>query len=113
MTGAVISSNSEENITATTIVDMFQVWLLASTDPVIILNQQSFKLNVQCPAKLSLVSEHVCDNLVVTSALDPDNLVTSALDHESSKPAVISGSFIGGVVTGCFVCVLVLCIGLW
>ena len=86
---------------------------MTSTNPVIVLNQQLLKLNAQCPARLNLVSEHVCDNLVVTSALYPDNLVTSALDRESSKPAVISGSFIGGAVTGFFVCVLVLCIGLW
>ena len=113
MTGTVVYSNSEGNITSSTLVDMLQVWLLTSTNPVIILNQQSFKLNAQCPPKLNSLSEHSCDNLVVSSALDLDNLVTSASNLESSEPAVIGGSFIGGVVTGLFMCVAALCIGLW
>ena len=47
--GAVIVGS--RNITATTLVDMLQVWLITSTDPITMtIGKQTFRLNTHCPA---------------------------------------------------------------
>ena len=98
--GTVIYSNSEGNITASTLVDMLQVWLLVSTNPVIMLQNQPFKLITQCPVRLTSATVDACRNLKVAT------LVTN-------ESAVIGGSFAGGVLTGVFARLVTLCIGLW
>lgn len=98
--GTAIYSNSEGNITASTLIDMLQVWLLASTNLVIMLQNQPFKLITQCPVRLTPATVDACHNLKVAT------LVTN-------ESAVIGGSFIGGVLTGVLACLVTLCIGLW
>ena len=100
LSGTVIYSNSEGNITASTLIDMLQVWLLTSTDPVIMLQQQPFKLITQCPIKLTSATLDVCSNLKVATPV-------------TSESAVIGGSFLGGVLTGILASLVTLCIGLW
>ena len=100
LSGTVIYSNSEGNIMASTLIDMLQVWLLTSTDPVIMLQQQPFKLITQCPIKLTLATLDACSNLKAATPV-------------TSESAVIGGSFIGGVLTGVFASLVTLCIGLW
>ena len=103
LSGTVIYSNSEGNVTASTLIDILQVWLLTSTDPVITLQQQRFKLIAKCPVKLNSATVDVCSNLTVVGVAA----------SEANEPAVIGGSFIGGVVTGILTCAVLLCIGLW
>ena len=100
LTGTVVYSNSHRNVTASTLIDMLQVWLLTSTKPVIMLQNQPFKLITQCPVKLTLATIDACSNLKVAVS-------------GSSESAVIGGSFIGGVLTGILACLVTLCIGLW
>ena len=100
LSGTVIYSNSEGNITASTLIDMLQVWLPMSTDPVIMLQQQPFKLITQCPIKLTSATLDACSNLKVATPV-------------TSESAVIGGSFLGGVLTGILDSSVTLCIGLW
>ena len=101
LSGTVIYSNSEGNITASTLIDMLQVWLLTTTDPTITLQHQPFKLITQCPARLTSATVDVCRNL----SQKPEVNVSAA--------GAIGGSFIGGVLTGILACLITLCIGLW
>ena len=103
LSGTVVYSNSEGNITASTLIDMLQVWLLMSTDPVVMLRQQHpFKLITRCPVKLTSATVDACNNL--------KGVTVTPLTSES---AVIGGSFLGGVLTGILACLVALCIGLW
>ena len=99
LSGTVINSNSEGNVTASTLIDMLQVWLLTSTDPTITLQHQPFKLISQCPVRLTLATVDICRNLT--------------LKTEVNVSAAIGGSFIGGVLTGIMACLVTLFIGLW
>ena len=99
LSGAVIYTNSEGNVTASTLIDMLQVWLLTSTDPTITLQHQLFKLITQCPARLTSATVDICRNL--------------SQKPEVNVSAAIGGSFIGGVLTGILACLITLCIGLW
>ena len=99
LSGTVIYSNSEGNVTASTLIDMLQVWLLTSADPTITLQHQRFKLITQCPARLTSATVDVCRNL--------------SQKPEVNVSAAIGGSFIGGVLTGILACLITLCIGLW
>ena len=99
LSGTVIYTNSEGNITASTLIDMLQVWLLTTTDPTITLQHQPFKLISQCPVRLTLATVDICRNLTLKS--------------EVNVPAAIGGSFIGGVLTGILACFVTLCIRLW
>ena len=101
LSGTVIYSNSEGNITASTLIDMLQVWLLTSSDPIIMFQQQTFKLIAQCPVELNSETAGACLNL---------KLIVS---ESNIKSVLIGGSFIGGVVAGILTCIVVLCIGLW
>ena len=100
VSGTVIYSNSDGNITASTLIDMLQVWLLTSSDPIIMFQQQTFKLIAQCPVELNSETAEACLKLKLTVP-------------EPIESAVIGGSFIGGVVMGITVCMVALCIGLW
>jgi hypothetical protein len=104
LSGTVIYSNSGGNVTASTLIDVIQVWLLMSTDPTIMLQHQSFKLITQCPTRLTSATVDVCQNLTQKSE------VAAQVTNES---AAIGGSFIGGVLTGILACLVTLCIGLW
>ena len=100
LSGIVTYSNNEGNVTASTLIDMLQVWLLASTNPVIMLQNQPFKLITQCPVRLTSATEGACSNLKVATLV-------------ANESAVIGGSFFGGVLTGVLACLVALCIGLW
>ena len=101
LSGTVIYTNSEGNVTASTLIDMLQVWLLTTTDPTITLQHQPFKLISQCPVRLTLATVDICRNLT----LKPD--------YEVNVPTAIGESFIGGVLTGILACLVTLCIRLW
>ena len=101
LSGTVIYTNSEGNITASTLIDMLQVWLLTTTDPTITLQHQPFKLISQCPVRLTLATVDICRNLTLKS----DSVV-------NVPAAIIGGSFIGGVLTGILACLVTLCIRL-
>ena len=99
LSGTVINSKSEVNSTASTLIDMLQVWLLITADPTITLQYQPFKLITQCPTRLTSATVDVCRNL--------------SQKPEVNVSAAIGGSFIGGVLTGILACLITLCIGLW
>ena len=99
LSGTMIYSNSEGNVTASTLIDMLQVWLLTSTDPTITLHLQPFKLISQCSVRLTLATVDICHNLT--------------LKPEVNVPAIIGGSFIGGMLTEILSCLITLHIGLW
>ena len=101
LSGKVIYSNSEGNITASTLIDILQVWLLTSADPVIMIKHQQLKLIAQCPVELNSETAEACLNLKL-------------MIPESIESSIIGGSFIGGVVAGILTCIIiaVLCIGL-
>ena len=69
LSGTINYSNQEGNITASTLIDMLQIWLLTSTDPVIMLQNQPFKLISQCPVRLTLTTGDACSNLKVNVAV--------------------------------------------
>jgi hypothetical protein len=104
LSGTVIYSNSEGNVTASTLIDMLQVWLLTSTDPTITLQHQPYKLMFQCPTRLTSATVDICQSLTQK----PE--VATQVANES---AAIGGSFVGGVLTGITACLVTLCIGLW
>ena len=114
LSGTVIYSNSEGNITASMLIDMLQVWLLTSTDLTITLQLQPFKLIAQCPARLTSATVDVCQNLTQkTEAATQVVNETVAKESVVHEPAAIGGSFIGGMLTGILACLVTLCIGLW
>jgi hypothetical protein len=106
LSGTAVYSNSEGNITASTLIDMLQVWLLTSTNPTITLQHQTFKLITQCPTRLTSATVDVCQSLTQKPELKVATLV-------ANESAAIGGSFTGGVVTGILACLVTLCIGLW
>ena len=116
LSGTVIYSNSEGNVTASTLIDMLQVWLLTTTDPTITLQRQLFKLISQCPhpairLTAATVESDVCHNLTLNT--EAATQVVSAKESTAYELAAIGGSFIGGVLTGILACLVTLCIGLW
>ena len=96
LSGTVICSNIDGNVTASTLIDILQVWLLTSADT---LQNQPFKLIAQCPVELNTETADAYLNLKLTIP-------------ESIKSEAIGGSFIGGVVMGVLTCIVVLFIGL-
>ena len=85
---------------------MLQVWLLTTTDPILMLQHQPFKLISQCPVRLSSATVDVCQNLTLKPACE-------AATQVANYSAAIGGLFIGGVLTGILACLVTLCIGLW
>ena len=107
LSGIVIYSNSEGNITSSTLIDRLQVWLLTSNDPTITLQHQPYKLIIQCPARLSSATVDACHNLT----LKPFSEAATQVANDSAP--IIGVTFIGGVLTGILACFVTLFIGLW
>ena len=77
-----VITGAEGNITASLLVDMLQVWLLTSTEEIIVtLGQQSFIVNSQCPPRVNAASPDLCDKLHVDVDLQVVDTVTSSLEE--------------------------------
>ena len=97
-----VITGAEGNITASLLVDMLQVWLLTSTEEIIVtLGQQSFIVNSQCPPRVNSASPDLCDELAVATPLQQTN------------GGIVGGSFVGGMILGVLGCVVILCSGIW
>ena len=97
---------SSSNISATVIVDMLQVRLLTSEEPlVMILGEQSFQLNKQCPTKINLALPDICNQILP--------IKQTASTAAAVNGGVIGGSFVGGIITGVFICVILLVVTVW
>ena len=106
--GAVIVGS--RNITATTLVDMLQVWLITSTDPITMtLEKQTFRLNMHCPVRINSAVPDVCTKLPTKSTI----CMQRNTEGQGISGAIVGGGFVGGVVVGFLACVIILCVGIW
>ena len=88
--GTVTYSDESGNITATTVVESLQEWILTTEDASIEIRGNTFKLSKSCPTKINrLTNKNRC-------------LAFSVESHAKDQTIAgnISGSFIGGAITG-------------
>ena len=98
--------NSLSNISAGMIVDMLQVRLLTSGEPLIItLGEQSFQLNTHCPTKVNLASPDVCIQIL--------EITKQVVSQRNTIGGAVGGSFVGGMILGALACVIVLFTAVW
>ena len=108
MKGAVIVGS--RNITATSLVDMLQVWLITSTDPITMtIGKQTFRLNTHCPARINSAVPDVCTKLPTKST----PCMQRNTEGQGISGAIVGGGFVGGMVVGFLACVIILCVGIW
>ena len=108
MKGAVIVGS--KNVTATILVDMLQVWLITSTDPITMtIGKQTFRLNTQCPPRINSAVPDVCTKLPTKSTPH----MQGNIEGQGISGAIVGGGFVGGVVVGSLACVSILCFGIW
>lgn len=106
----VVSSSNQSNTSASTAVDMLQVWLLTSTASIVVtIAQQSFNLNKQCPLRINLASPNMCENI---SSMD-NSEVNQQTQETCFGGGVMIGSFVGGMVAGILTCVIIFFTGIW
>lgn len=107
-------TGGSRNITAGLLVDMLQVWLLTSTEPITMtLEDHPFNLNTQCPARINSAVPDVCTKLPTKSTLCMEGNKTLIKEEQGISGAIVGGGFVGGVVVGFLTCVIMLCIGIW
>ncbi len=94
--GRVIYSDPDGNVTATTVVDILQEWILSSDSAAITINGNILELSKSCPTRTNSPINNTCQ--------------VYPFDSYSSKQTVgyISGSFIGGVITGSLMSALIM-----
>ncbi len=96
--GTVIYSDPDGNVTATTVVDMLQEWILTSDSAAITIDGNILELSKSCLTRTNSLINNTCQ--------------AHSVDSYTSKQTVgyISGSFIGGVITGSLMSVLIMLI---
>ena len=99
---ALVYSNSDGTIVASTLIDMLLSWLLSEDTSRITVSGSSFDLSKQC---LTLLTMSTCIDL-----FNSDNV--GAVSHEESN-VNISISFSIGIITGIIICITVIAIIIW
>ena len=96
--GTVTYSDEDGNITATTIVDFLQEWILTAEDASIKIGGNVLELSKLCPTKSNRFINNTCDAFPVESQSS----------KQSIEYNIIGGSFFGGVIIGVLLSVLVM-----
>ena len=99
---ALVYSNSDGTIVASTLINMLLSWLLSENTSRITVGVSSFDLSKQC---LTLLTISTCIDL-----FNSDNV--GAVSHDESN-VNISISFSVGMITGIIICITVIAIIIW
>ena len=90
-----IYSDPNGTITATTVVDILQEWILTTDGASIIIDGNALELSKSCPTRTNRQINSTCEAFPVQ------------ISHLNKQTVgYISGSFIGGVLTGLLISVL-------
>ena len=92
--GTVTYSDIDGNITATTVVDVLQEWILTTDGASITIDGNALELSKSCPTRTNRLINSTCEAFPVDSHLSEQTI------------GYISSSFIGGVITGLLISVL-------
>ena len=90
LTAALVYSSPDGSITASTLINMFQMWLLSEDSPSIVTDGTAVALSQQCPTQLNDATRITCIEVFISE--------TAASDDASA--ATIMGGFLAGVVAG-------------
>ena len=93
--GTVTYSDPNGTITATTVLDLLQEWIIATDGASITINGNALELSKSCPTRTNRLINSTCEAFPVQ------------ISHLNKQiVGYISGSFIGGVLTGLLISVL-------
>ena len=102
--GTVTYSDEDGNITATTIVDFLQEWILTAEDASIKIGGNVLELSKRCPTRSNRFINNTCDAFPMVQ------------ESQSSKSSIeyniVGGTFFGGVIIGVLLSVLLILIWL-
>ena len=114
---ALVYSNSDGTIVASTLINMLLSWLLSEDTSRITVGGSSFGLSKQCPTPLNTITMSTCINLFNSDppeATSPkvfsDNTEAMSSDESNSNIPVAFGGFSAGMITGIIICIAVITI---
>ena len=96
-TSSLIYSSDSGSITASTLVDMLQAWLLTSDNISAAIDGNLVELTRTCPTKLSTLTTGVCTHMPPPPRMDCTMTHASSTDGHGGA---IVGAFIGGLLAG-------------
>ena len=99
---ALVYSNSDGTIVASTLINMLLSWLL-SEDTRITVGSSSFGLSKQCLAPMNTVTMSTCIDL-----FNSDTVGAVSSDENNSNIPVAFGGFSAGMITGIIICIAVI-----
>lgn len=102
LNGSITYSDERGEITATSVVDMIQEWILDTEDISIDIEGNIMELSRICRTRIK--TSNITCTLLSRMKLNP---------RLSILIGSIAGSFVGGLITGVCTCVLVVCICFW
>lgn len=98
-TAALVYSNPSGQITASTLTDLFLIWLLSEDTPALVVGGTRFALSQRCHTQRNVITEEACRNTLST-------LSRTSTDSTLSTPALAAVCFIAGLVIGMIVLVI-------
>ena len=101
---ALVYSNSNGTIIASTLINMLLSWLLSEDTSRITVGDSSFGLSKQCPTPLNPITMSTCVDLFNSDT------VGAVSSDESNNIPVAFGGFSVGMITGIIICIAVITI---
>ena len=102
---ALIYSNSDGTIVASTLINMLFSWLLSADTSRITVGNSSFGLSKQCLTPLNTKTMSTCIDL-----FNSDTVGAVSPDKSNSNIPIAFGGFSAGIITGIIICIAVITI---
>ena len=100
---ALVYSNSNGTIVASTLINMLLSWLLSEDTSRITVGGSLFGLSKQCPTPMNTITMSTCINL-----FNSDTVGAVSSDECNSNIPVAFGGFSAGIITGIIICIAVI-----
>ena len=114
---ALVYSNSDGTIVASTLINMLLSWLLSEDIFRITVGGSSFSLSKQCPTPMNTITMSTCIDLfnsdppeTTSPKVFSDNTEATSSDESNSNIPVAFGYFSAGMITGIIICIAVITI---
>ena len=114
---ALIYSNSNGTIVASTLINMLLSWLLSEDTSRITVGVSSFSLSKQCPTPLNTITMSTCIDLFKSDPPEntspkvfSDNTEAVSPNKSNSNIPVAFGGFSAGIIIGIIICIAVITI---
>ena len=116
LSAGLVYSSPDGRITASTLVNRLQIWLLSQNNPSILVNGVSASLSKQCVPQLNSATQSTCTRQLTVAITQETETTDSTINSdptESSYAISVVGGFLEGLAAGLVITFLLIILIIW